>query len=261
MYQPLSSLLWMLSAILPLLLWVRFQSAAACGLAFVLLAPVTAFMALNMLETALMRRRALIGMYLEPGSFLARLLCRKKFLAAWQVIKAVALALILFVEAPAWPVWLWSLLALNLILLPLVYSRIRKWIAPQLRAGRRNIVARRLFLSLNTAVLLLVLVVAQMFVPRSDYSRMSWEETSRHAVATAEIGCEYLAPLARLAALRDALTEWLIQRIPNHAWARAGAWVAYFLWSGLVFWAWNRLMLGGLGARDALRMLEDRSCD
>ncbi|WP_457675028.1 hypothetical protein [Thiolapillus sp.] len=254
------SLFMMLVAVMPLGLWGVFHARADCRAGWVLLAAVSVFMALNMLESALMRRRALAGMYLRPDGLLARLLCRKTVLVIWQLLKAVALGLLLFMETPGWPSWLWAVLILNLVLLQPAYLGMRRWLSAQVQAGRRNIIARRLLLSLNTGILLLVLAAAQMFLPRADYSRMSWEETSRHAIRTVEVRCEHLAPLARLSALRDALTEWLIQHIPLHEGMRLGAWLVYFLWSGLVFWAWSRLVLGGLGARESLDFLVEDAC-
>ncbi len=251
----------LLFSALPLAAWWAWHDKGGCWLSFLLLLPVTGFMTLNMLETALMRRRALAGMYLRPQSFLARLLCRKSFLAAWQVIKAVVLALLLFMEAPAWPAWLWAVLGLDLLLLPVLYLWLQGWLAGQVRQGRRNILSRRLLLGLNTGILVGVLAVTQLFIPRADYTGLGWRETAIQAAEKVDTACDYLAPLVRLGAMRDALGSRLVQTLPRQGWPGLGAWLLYFLWSGLVFWAWSRLMLGGLGAGQALEYLEEKRCE
>ena len=255
------ALVTLLFAVMPLALWRIFHGQAGCWLPFLLLAPVAAFMALNMLETALMRRRALAGMYLRPESFLARLLCRKSFLAVWQMVKAVVLALLLFMEAPGWPAWLWGVLGVDFLLLPFLYLWLLGWLSGQVRQGRRNILSRRLLLGLNTGLLVGVLAVAQLFVPRADYAGLGWRETAIQAAAKVDTACEYLAPVVRLGVMRDALASRFIQAMPGQGWATLGAWLLYFMWSGLVFWAWSRLILGGLGAGQALEYLEDGRCD
>ncbi len=257
-------LLLMLLATLSLLLWGNLHASVSCGLLFVLMLPVVALIALNMLETALMRRRALVGMYLQPGSLLSRLLCRKAFLMLWQMLKAVVLGFVLFVESTGWPLWVWGLLGLDLLLLYPAHAGLRIWLAGQVKEMRRNIIARRMLVSLNTLVLLMLLVAGQMLTPRTDYSDMNWQETASHVAAGVQIDCEIMAPLARLAGLRDALTERLMVRgmlAAGSAWTGLGIWLLYFLWSGLVLWAWSRLLIGALGAGDALRYLQESSCD
>jgi hypothetical protein len=257
-------LLLTLIAILSLLLWGNLHESAGCGLLFVLMLPAVALIALNMLETALMRRRALVGMYLQPGSLLSRLLCRKAFLMIWQILKAVVLGFVLFVESTGWSLWVWGLLGLDLLLLYPAYAGLRIWLAGQVKEIRRNIVARRVLVSLNTLVLLMLLVVGQMLMPRTDYSDMSWQEAATLVAEDVQMDCDIMAPLVRLAALRDALTERLMVRsmlTAGSAWTGLGIWLLYFLWSGLVLWAWSRLLIGALGARDALRYLEERTCD
>ena len=257
----IASLLSSALSALPLAAWWGWHDRGDCWLPFSLLLPVTGFMTLNMLETALMRRRALVGMYLKPESLAARLLCRRFVLVTWQVIKAVMLGLVLFTEAPRWPAWLWLVLGIDLLLLLPLYWRVCIWLESQVRAGRRNIMARRLLLPVNTGLLVLAIAVGQMLAPRPDYSRMDWEATAVHAAGQVGVQCGFIAPVARLAAMRDALAERLIQRMPGNTWIMMGTWLAYFLWSGLVFWAWTRLILGGLGVRDSLDFLEDRRCD
>jgi hypothetical protein len=230
-------------------------------LPFLLLAPVAAFMALNMLETALMRRRALAGMYLRPDSFLARLLCRQSLLTAWQLLKAVVLGLLLFLESPRWPSWLWAVLGLDLLLLGVLEPRVRRWLESQVRGERRDILARWLLLSVNTVLLVLVLAVAQLFLPRPDYTGLGWEDAALQAAGTLDMACDSLAPVVRLGAMRDALAEWLIQHLPLGGWLSLSAWLVYFVWSGLVFWAWSRLVLGALGAPGALKCIREGRCD
>ncbi len=257
----IASFLSSLLPALPLAAWWGLHDKAGCWLPFMLLLPATGFMALNMLETALMRRRALAGMYLRPQSVLARLLCRKSFLAAWQVVKAVVLALLLFMEAPGWPAWLWVVLGLDLLLLPVMYQWLRGWLAGQVRQERRNILARWLLLGLNTGLLVGVLAVAQLFISRADYAGLGWRETAIQSAEKVDTACDYLAPLVRLGGMRDALASRLVQALPRQGWPTLGAWLLYFMWSGLVFWAWSRLILGGLGAGQALKYLEDDRCD
>lgn len=257
-------LLLMFLATLSLLLWGNLHESIGCGLLFVLMLSVVGLIALNMLEAALMRRRALLGMYLQPGSMLSRLLCRKTFLMMWQILKAVVLGFLLFVESTGWPVWVWGLLGLDLLLLYPTYLWLRRWVTGQVKSKRQNIVARRMLLTLNTLLLLLLLVVGQMLTPRTDYSTMNWQETATLAAEDVRVGCNILAPLVRLTAVRDALTERLMVRnmhVAANAWAGLGVWSLYFLWSGLVLWAWSRLLIGALGARDALRYLEESTCD
>jgi hypothetical protein len=259
----MSSVPVMLAAVLPLLLWVWFQSATGCWPGFLLMLPVLGLISLNMLESALLRRRALAGMYLRPDSFVARWLCRRTWLMIWQVTKALVLVLLLFVEATAWPPWLWVVLLLDLLLFPFLYALLRRWLTPQLQAGRRDILARQLLVIVNTLLLILVITTGRMAQPRPDYSSLDWQEAATHASEQTRVGCELIAPLARLAALRDALLERLVAEsvtLSHSMWLGLLGWLLYFFWSGLVFWALSRLLSAGLGLRHTLAYLLDESC-
>ncbi|WP_294078524.1 hypothetical protein, partial [Thiolapillus sp.] len=174
-------LLYMLFPCLLLLGWAMWSDSLPCVGVLLLMLPVLALIVLNMLEVALLRRRALVGMYLEGENWLSRLMCRKAVLFLWQVTKATVLVFILFVEALDWPPWFWLLLMMDIPVLFFTSHRLEQSLQGQVKAGAQGIIARHLLVTVNTLILALLLAGGWMFEPQTDYRDMSWQATAVYA--------------------------------------------------------------------------------
>ena len=256
-------LLYMLFPGLLLLGWVMWSDSLPCVGVLLLMLPVLALIVLNMLEVALLRRRALVGMYLEGESWLSRLMCRKAVLFLWQVTKATVLVFILFVEALDWPPWFWLLLLLDIPVLFFTSHRLEQSLQGQVKAGAQGIIARRLLVTVNTLILALLLAGGWMFEPQTDYRDMSWQATAVYAAQQEQLHCELLAPLARTKAVQQALVERLVRQgleMLTNTWGKLAGWLLFFFWSGLSLWAWSRMLLAPLIQKVDLDRLMHKGC-
>jgi len=257
-------LLYMLLSGLLLLGWAVWSDSLSCAGVLLLMLPVLALIVLNMLEVALLRRRALVGMYLEGESWLSRLMCRKAVLLLWQVIKATVLVFILFVEALDWPLWFWLLLlVVDIPLLFFTSQRLVQSLQGQVKAGAQGIIARRLLVTVNTLILALLLAGGRMFEPQTDYRNMSWQETAVYAAQQEQLHCELLAPLVRTKAVQQALVERLVRQgleMLTNTWGKLAGWLLFFFWSGLSLWAWSRMLLAPLIQKVDLDRIMHKGC-
>jgi len=261
--MPIIRLLYMLLPGLLLLGWTLEKDSLSCTGVFLLMLPVSGLVALNMLEVALLRRRALVGMYLQGESWLSRLMCRKMLLLLWQVVKATVLVFILFVEALDWPPWFWLLLLGDIPVLFLASHWLHGKLRSQVKSGALGIITRRLLVTANTLMLALMLAGGQMFVLQTDYSGMSWQETAVYAAQQETLRCELLAPLARAKAVQQALAGRLIRQsleTLSNTWGRLAGWLLFFFWSGLSLWAWSRMLLAPLIQKADMDRIIVRGC-
>ncbi len=229
--------------------WSLWKDSLPCLLVLVLMFPVLGLIALNMLEVALMRRRALVGMYLCDGSWLSRLLSRKVILMLWQVAKATFFTFVLFLEALDWPVWLWWVLLADAFLMYTVHGWLRVLLQTQVKPGQDGVIARRILVTVNTLLLALLLASGLMFEKQIAYKNMSLQETMLHAAQQERLACDLMSPLVRLQAVQHALTARFVHQgleSVDHAWSRIAGWLLFFFWSGLSLWAWSRMLLGTL---------------
>lgn len=256
-------LLYMLFPGLLLLGWAMWSDSLPCAGVLLLMLPVLALIVLNMLEVALLRRRALVGMYLKGESWLSRLMCRKAVLFLWQVTKATVLVFILFVEALDWPPWFWLLLLVDIPVLFFTSHRLEQSLQGQVKAGAQGIIARRLLVTVNTLILALLLAGGRMFEPQTDYRDMSWQETAVYAAQQEQLHCELLAPLVRTKAVQQALVERLVRQgleILTNTWGKLAGWLLFFFWSGLSLWAWSRMLLAPLIQKTDLDRIIHKGC-
>jgi hypothetical protein len=229
-----------------LLGWHVIGSEFSCVGVFLLLLPILAFIFLNMLETATMRRRAWVRMYLRSDTWLAKLLCRKTLLILWQLVKATLLAFVLLIESRNWAGWLWWVLAADVLLMYWLTAR-RPVFVRQIKPGFQAFVGRQWLVVVNTLALLVALSSGQLFVPHTDYALFDWQQTAVHAAAQVNLDCELISPLARAQAVQQAWMEKGVHQGLNSLdtrWGQLMGWLVFFFWSGLSLWAWSRMLMG-----------------
>lgn len=261
--MPMVRFLYMLLPCALLLGWVIWRDSLACSAVFALMLPVVGLIALNMLEVALMRRRAMVGMYLHGGSWLSRLLCRKVLLSIWQVIKATFFTFVLFMAVLDWQAWFWMLLLADALLVLVLNQRLLALLQTQVKAAQEGIIARQILVTANTLLLALLLASGQMFESQPDYKNLSWQDTAIHAAQKEQLQCELLAPLVRVQAMQQALAGRFVRRgleTVEHSWGRVVGWLLFFFWSGLSLWAWSRMLLGTLISRLDMDRMTRHSC-
>ncbi len=230
-----------------LLAWSQWHRQLNCLGLLLCLSLVIAVLALDMLEVALLKRRALVGMYLKPESGLYRLLRGGPLMLIWQVGKALILAVILLAEATQWTGWLWLVLGLDALLLAGAYPWYKKRFATQVKAGHAETFARQYLVILNILLLTPLIAGIYFYTPHPDYRELGWRETLLHEASRTQTGCSALAAPAKLMAAKNALGWWLaqtwLQRL-QHVGLTALGWLLFLLGSAAFVWAYSRLILG-----------------
>lgn len=232
-----------------LLIWRLLYADASCVVLLILLVPVVALIALNMLEVALTRRHAFIGTYLQAGKGLYRFLRGGVFTVAWQVVKALAFGLTLLVESIAWDWWVWLLLFADVLIIQASYAWCCRKLAAQVKPDYETILARRFLVVINTVLGAVMISAVTLYTPQKDYRELTWLEAAEYEAAEVEVRCDVLGILARLSASKNAVAWWLAQtwltRLQNLAAAVLG-WSIFLLSSAAFMWAYSRLLFGSL---------------
>ena len=243
--------------------WSLGGQGFSCGRVLALLIPVLGFVFMNMLEVAVMRRRAWVGMYLQPRTALAKFLCGKTLLLLWQLLKATLLAFMLLVESATWSGWLWWVLMADVVLL---YGLSRRYslFSNQIKQKYRGVVGRQILVVANTLLLLVVLSLGQLFVARPDYGNLTWQQTAMYAARQVDQECEIVSPLIRIRAIQQAWTEKAVHRgldSLDSRWTQIMGWLLFFFWSGLSMWAWSRMLLGASMQKTDVENLMRTGCE
>lgn len=241
-----------------LVAWIRLAPALGCAGVLVLMAPAVMVLAWNMLEPALLRRRAFVAHYLRPEGWLWRLLSRRLLLSLWQILKAMVLVAVILVAALQWSGWMLLLLAGDLLLALLLYRLLLRFLERQARTEVAGILARRLLVRVNFLLLIPAVTLGQLLTGHTDYRPLGWSGTLDLALSQVKVGCDLLAPWVRAGAGQEAIAWRLMQLgmegISNQYLALA-AWFLFLLTSTLALWGWSRLLAGALIDRLGLAFL------
>jgi hypothetical protein len=243
-----------------LFLWNRLFPATHCLVALAISAVVVEVIALGMLEHALLRRRAFIGMYLKEQGWLFRLLRGGALLLIWQVVKAMGLATVLLVESVLWTGWIWTVLGIDVLFLAVAYPWVCRRLAAQVRPEYVEMLARRFLVFANTVFFSWVVAVVSYYTPHKDYRAMTLLEAAQHEALQVQSKCQAFAVIARISAAKNAASWWLAERwlgeVGPHPFAWLG-WLVFLVLSAAFMWAYSRFLLGLLVKPSRLFRLAD----
>ncbi len=239
---PLLAWFWMVA-------WIGLAPSLRCAGVVLLLVPAVTLVAWNMVEPVVMRRCAFVSRYLLPGASLARWLSRHLLLSLWQILKALALVVVLLVAAPQWPLWMLALLLADALVASWIYRGVVHLLRGQLKPAVAAVVGRRILVWINTALLVGAVVAGELVSSHPDYRALGWSGTLEEALSSVHFGCELLAPLARAGAGREAIA-WRLMQLGveglSNRYLELAAWLLFLAASTLALWAWSRLLAGSL---------------
>ena len=247
-----------------LVAWIRLAPTLACAGLLVLLLPAVMLVAWNMLEPAVMRRRAFVNQYLVSGRLLSRWLSRHLLLTLWQILKAMVLVTVLLITALEWPGWMLLLLLLDVLATLALYHLLQRLMRGQARPWAADILARRLLVWCNALLLVAAAVAGELITEHPDYRPLDWSGTLGEALASVQVGCSLFAPLARAGAGQEAIAWRLMQLgmegVSDEQLALL-AWALFLAASTLALWAWSRLLSGSLIDAQGLAFLAGGKAD
>ena len=247
-----------------LVAWIRLAPRLGCAGLVLLLFPAVMLVAWNMLEPAVMRRRAFVNQYLLPERLLSRWLSRRLLLTLWQILKAMVLVTVLMVSALNWPGWMLLLLLADVPVALGFYQLLVRFMDRQARPVVARILARRLLVWGNALLLAGGAVAGGMITRHPDYRPLDWSGTLSEALGRVQVGCELFAPLARAGAGQEAIAWRLMQLgmegVSDEKLALA-AWAIFLAASTLALWSWSRLLAGSLIDVPGLEFLAWRKRD
>jgi hypothetical protein len=234
--------------------WAGLADRLGCTSVLVLVMAAWGLAFLAGSETALLRRHLFIRACLEPHGLIARWLNRRLFLALWQGLKALLLALVLIVALLLLRLPQWWILLLDVLLFTALLRLLNRLLRAEVKALYRPALVRAWAHRSNALLLWLALLISLLFTARHDYGGLGFTEAMRHGAAQVTLGCDVLAILVRSASVLEAALWWAAQRLfsgldgqPLALLAWVG-FVAAFGISFLVAWSWGRV-LGGVVAR------------
>ncbi|HHH12779.1 MAG TPA: hypothetical protein ENJ98_00925 [Thiolapillus brandeum] len=232
-----------------LVAWIVLAPGLGCAGVLLLLLPAVTLVAWNMLEPAVMRRRAFVTRYLLPGSLLSRWLSRHLLLSLWQILKSVVLVTVLLVTALQWPAWVLLLLLADTLLALGLYHLLLRLLRQEARPEVAGVLARRLLAWSNAGLLVAAVAAGELWTAHPDYRPLDWSGTLDEALSSVQVGCDLLAPLARAGAGQEAIA-WRLMQLGmegiSSEYLGLAAWVIFLAASTLAIWAWSRLLSGSL---------------
>jgi hypothetical protein len=235
--------------------WAATYQALPCLVVLLLALPVIMAIMLGMLESALLRRRALVGMYLEADGGLYRWLRGGLLMVSWQTLKALGFALVLLMAATQWESRGWLILGVDALCLWAGYAWLCRVLAAQVKPPYSAMFARHVLVFLNTLVFAVVIAGAEFYLPHPDYREVSLADAIYYEVSQVEAACDVVGILARGALAGQTLSWWLaeswLSRPELSALAGLG-WLLFLAGSTAFMWAYSRLLLGMLVSPERL---------
>ncbi|ALG67699.1 hypothetical protein [Beggiatoa leptomitoformis] len=237
-----------------------------CWLVILALLPIVGIIAISMLESALVHRRAFINTYLNPDNWLYRLLRGGFIMATWQIIKALFFGLFLLVEVISWDFWVWLVLLIDVVFIFIAYRVINNCLAIYFRPAYSTIISRHYLVIINTVLFSIILTIVSFYTPHADYREITWQLAVDYETTKIQIACDEFATLARLSVTKNTLSWWLAQHYltgtntsPQIA---IGAWLLFLLSSTAFMWGYSRLLLGALVSPSRVfDLLDNKSLD
>ena len=241
-----------------LFLWHLGYGYLDCPAALALLVPTVLFIMLAMTETAMLRRRAFLNLYLRPESVLFRLLRGGALLHLRQMLKALLLGVLLAIGSVSWSPETWLVLGADTVVLAGAYVLTVRVASSHARPEFQGMLARRLLTPVNTLALTLVITLVELHSPHPDLRDLTLIDAVRERMEQVEAACEGVGILTRGGTAVETISWWLAETQLTRPRAQSIAplaWLA-FLGSSLTFlWAWSRLLLGTLVPPSRLRDL------
>lgn len=251
----------MLAAWVLLWTWHRLHADLPCWLALAWMLPAAVLIFLGMLESALLRRRAWLGMYLRADSGWFRWLRGGVFMVSWQALKASLFAAVLLVAVLQWPPSYWLVLLADALLLWGIARWATGWLVSTVRPGFAPRIVRRALVPVNTLVCGAVLVALAYYSPHPDYRGGGLLAALEAGMAGVEAHCAELGLLARLDAALEAGGWWFAQAWlgrPEWQWLAPVGWLGFLGASMAFVWGYSRLLLGAqVGPRGLFGWLDE----
>jgi len=229
-----------------LLVWSAFY-ASSC---VVLLIPLLIVMVLTIAtrEQLRQRRRCVANCYFVSGSLLHRLVSSTKLVTLLSLAVSVGLTTLLLASVPGWGLPVLGLLALDAVLIALLYFGLLRAASSGLRVRGpfRYLFARRWAVMVNLPLVLTALLWLQLQQPPPLWldGAMNLEETLRAASESVGSQCPLIDKVVRLNMEKDAFSWWLTLKgsgFIDDSRLRWVAWLLFLLSGTLALWAYSRL--------------------
>lgn len=242
------SLVWLL-----MLSWSLNAHRWGCAMAVVPVVTLALILGISGGEMGLIRRRAFIREYLEPGGRLFRLFGRRYLLIASEALKSLIFSIVLMVSAVGFTASQWSLMFADVLLLGLLLPRFYGAFGGQIREEYRYAAARRSAMWVSVLLIWIQSVIAMLFSASENYTGLRWQEVIGYGAYTPDVLCQPLADLVSIESAVRALGLWSTQNLarsmsdlPQSLMASLGLLASVAL--AFVFaYAYSRALIGAVG--------------
>ncbi|EIJ43527.1 hypothetical protein BegalDRAFT_2686 [Beggiatoa alba B18LD] len=248
-------------------LFIFYHIATRLSCEFIILfsLPVILIIALSMLESALVKRRAFVHTYLNPDSWLYRLLRGGLIMAMWQLLKALLFGLFLLVEMIFWESWVWWVLLLDIFFVYFLYQTLHLFLNRYLRPAYSAVISRHYLVIINTLIFSILLTTISLYMPYADYRNLSLSSSIQSELAQLTVSCDVFALFARLSVTKTTVSWWLAQHYLTQEsqlifpYIKESIWLLFLLSSTAFMWGYSRLLAGALlSPRAVIQLLESR---
>lgn len=229
-----------------LLTWSALY-ASSC---VVLLIPIfiVAVLTLATREQLRQRRRCVADCYFVSGSLLHRLVSSTKLVTLLSLLVSLGLTTVLLASVPGWGLPVLGLLAMDAVLIALLYFGLLRAASAGLRVrgAFRALFTRRWAVMVNLPLVLLGLLWLQLQQPPPAWldGALNLEATLRAASDSVGSRCPLIDRVVRLNMEKEAFSWWLTLKgsgLIDDSRLRWVAWLLFLLSGTLALWAYSRL--------------------
>ena len=245
-----------IAGFLALLAWKNIYSGSCLNLIF----PFTIMflISIGVIELSVKKRECLARSYFVEGSFPYRFFNSRKVVFIKSFSLSILLGTSLTLASISWDFKIFSLLAVDILLLFWIYSKTIYILTGNIKETLKFVIAKDISVSINSFLLLVLLLIIQFYTPIPAYVDASLKTTLTSAFTVFSSECAITDFLLMVNTQKDAFSWWTMLNIDSHIHGKNLkfiAWLAFLVTNGLATYAFSRYTIQLL---DLVRMVGDK---
>ena len=232
--------------------WKNIYSGSCSVLAFPLV--IMTVIGISIMELSVKKRECLARSYFVEGSFPYRLINSKKLIFIKSFSLSVLLGTSLVIASVTWDFKTFTVLFVDIFLLYWIYAKTLGVLMGNIKEPVKFVIAKDISVSVNSFILMALLLLIQFYTPIPSYSDASLKTTLSSAFAVFSSECSITNFLLKVNVQKDAFSWWAMLSVNSHIHdqnLKLIAWLAFLLSNGLAAYAFSRYMMQLI---DLLRM-------
>lgn len=228
------------------LLFLVWASAAPWG-CWALFFPLVVLFVISysFIDARMHRRLCYRDCFFNTKSFIARILSSKFFITIVALIVSSVLTVSSMLLIVALPTAMWIYIAMHIILMQLLYDKLKSWSVSVVNPGYRSIFAREWSIHIGAVPIILAAVLVSYYGYEPAYLRDSWQATLTAATNAVHSDCRMIDYTLRINNEINALFWWTMEQgntLLQNDILRTAMWLLFLLNNALACLGINRFI-------------------